>query len=115
MKQHCINNGQKTLISRILQWPAVQAVTHHYTDSRQPVQKNTTKNPVGARLVHLEVDVDVSDKLERGEERDRAQHEEEDVASERRVAEELHALQHARHVGALEVVEHGVQEDKDSC
>ena len=65
-------------------------------------------------LVHLEVDIDVSDKLEGGKEGDGAEHEEEDVAGEGGVAKELHALQHARHVGALEVVEHGVQEHKRS-
>lgn len=63
-------------------------------------------------LVHLEIDVDVTHKLERGEEGDSAEHEEKDVAGECGVAEKLQTLQGARHVGALKVVEHSVQEHK---
>ena len=63
--------------------------------------------------VHLDVDVDVSDELEGGKEGDGAEHEEEDVAGEEGVAKELDRLQHARHTGALEVVEEGVEKHKD--
>ena len=55
--------------------------------------------------VHLDVDVDIADELERCEERDGAEHEEEDVARQERVSEELDRLQHAGHARALEVVE----------
>jgi len=64
--------------------------------------------------VHLDVDVDVSDELEGGEEGNGTEHEEEHIAGEKGVAEELDRLQHARHTGALEVVEEGVEEYEDS-
>ena len=47
---------------------------------------------VGWDLVHLDVDVDVADKLEGGEEGDSGQHEEEHVAGESCVAQELQGL-----------------------
>jgi len=65
-------------------------------------------------LIHLNVCVDVAHKFERGEEGERAQHEKERVADEWRVAEELNQLQRAEHVWTLEVVEYGVDENKQS-
>jgi len=65
-------------------------------------------------LIHLDIDVDVSDKLERCEERYSAEHEEKHVTREDGVTKELDSLQHARHVTALEVVEQRVQEYKDT-
>lgn len=64
--------------------------------------------------VHLNVDVNIADEFERDEEADRAQHEEEDVARQQRIAKELERLQQARHVRALHVVEQRVAEDKCS-
>ena len=64
--------------------------------------------------IHLDVDVDVANELERREERHRAEHQEKHVASEDRVAEELDALQQPRHVGPLEVVEQRVQKHKQT-
>ena len=64
--------------------------------------------------VHLQVAVDIADKGERGEERDGAQHEEEDITGQQSVAEELHSLQHPIHVGALVVVEHGIAKHKQT-
>ena len=43
-------------------------------------------------LVHLDVDVDVSDEFERGEECDGTKHQEKHITSEDRVAEELDRL-----------------------
>lgn len=54
----------------------------------------TMKKQLLRRSVHLDVNVDVADELERGEECDGAEHEEEDVACEQSVAEELDCLQH---------------------
>ena len=74
-----------------------------------PVQSK----PGRARSIHLDVDVDVANKLEWGEEADGAEHQEEYVAGEDCVAEELDRLQQARHVGALEVVKEGVEENEE--
>ena len=81
------------------------------TTRNNDVSSGSLAAPRGS--VHLDVDVDVSDELEGGEEGDGAEHEEEHVAGEEGVAEELDRLQHARHAGALEVVEEGVQEHED--
>ena len=65
-------------------------------------------------LVHLEVLVDVAYEGERCEEGDRAKHEEEHVATEECVAEELHGLQGAVHMGALVVVEESIAKHKET-
>ena len=65
-------------------------------------------------LVHLEVPVDVAYECERCKEGDGAKHEEEHVATEEGVAEELHCLQGAIHVGALVVVEEGIAKHKET-
>ena len=62
--------------------------------------------------VHLEVAVDVPDKGERGHEGDGAQHEEEGIAAEESVAEELHCLECAIHVRPLHVVEDSIDQHK---
>ena len=58
--------------------------------------------------VHLDVDVNVSNEFQRRNERDGAEHQEEDVAGKERVAKELDRLQSTRHVGPLEIVEERV-------
>ena len=59
-------------------------------------------------LVHFDVLVDVTDKLERREERHCPKCEEEDVAEQHCVAKVLHGLEHAVHVRALVEVEDSV-------
>ena len=66
-------------------------------------------------LIHLEVEIDVSDKDERGEEGHRAKHKETDIASQPHVAEKLQTLQDPGHVGTPVIVEDGVQQDKNPC
>jgi len=63
-------------------------------------------------LVHLQVHIDVSDELERGEERDCSEGEKKGVAGQQRVAEEAGALDDAGHVRAADVEKHGVSAGK---
>ena len=65
-------------------------------------------------LIHFEIRVNVARKTQRGVEADGAEREEEDVANEKRVAEELNALQEAGHLRAVVEVEDGVEEDEDA-
>ena len=65
-------------------------------------------------LVHLDVDIDVSDKLEWSEEADRSQHQEEHVTGQDRVTEELDGLQQAWHVRPFEVVKQRIEKHEQS-
>jgi len=60
-------------------------------------------------LIHLYVDIYIANELQRCGKRDSSEHEEKYVACKESVAEELDGLQHARHVGSLEVVEQSIQ------
>jgi len=64
--------------------------------------------------VHLDVNVDVADKLEGCEERHGAKHEKENIAGEKCVAKELDGLKDAGHIGSLEVIKEGIEENKQS-
>lgn len=57
--------------------------------------------------------VDVAHEFQRRKERHGSEHQEEYVAGEERVAEELDHLQRPRHARALEVIEHGIDKDED--
>jgi hypothetical protein len=65
-------------------------------------------------LIHFDVKVNVANELEAGIVAHGAEHEAENVAGEKGVAEELQRLQATRHVASFYVEKYGINEDKDS-
>ena len=68
----------------------------------------------GIGLVHLDVDIDVANELQRRGKWDSSEHEEKHVARKKSVAKELDGLQRTGHVRSLEVVEQSIEKYKHS-
>jgi len=66
------------------------------------------------RSVNLNVDIDVTNEPQGWEERHRAKHQRESIASEHRVSKELSCLQSPGHVGTFDIVEHGIKQHKQT-